>query len=292
MPTELQFNFTQTKVDAEISKARSWRGVSAEFVRMDSGSEYEFEWNGGSHYVALHDLILRDGEMTVDGMASIPGGDLRGKLSYVPPDRQLKGWARSEERTNTFVVVCFDPDTLSQETETLYRNSDFKPQIYFHDLQLQQTLMKLQSILAAGNRYDNLYAETLGLITALEIYHLQGQPPALAMVSRGGLSQNQMKLVDEFIRDEMNAELSLDMLAGLTGLSRFHFSRAFKVSFGVPPHQYVKLRRVEKAKSLLSTTASDVQTVAIAVGLKSSVRMIRAFQEILGTTPGKFRRNV
>jgi AraC family transcriptional regulator len=56
----------------------------------------------------------------------------------------------------------------------------------------------------------------------------------------------------EYVRANISKEVSLADLANLVGLSRYHFSRAFKKSTGLAPYQFVIAKRVECAKGLLS----------------------------------------
>jgi AraC family transcriptional regulator len=63
---------------------------------------------------------------------------------------------------------------------------------------------------------------------------------------RGGLASWQQKKVVDYIGDQLDKEISLRDLAALAQLSPFHFARAFKQSFGEPPHRYHMARRIER----------------------------------------------
>lgn len=66
-------------------------------------------------------------------------------------------------------------------------------------------------------------------------------------------------------------DLGVDDLARAAGLSRAHFSRAFRAAFGEPPHAYLLTRRLERAAALLRTTDRSVADVCFSVGLKRAV---------------------
>jgi transcriptional regulator GlxA family with amidase domain len=64
--------------------------------------------------------------------------------------------------------------------------------------------------------------------------------------------------------------LTVDRLAKIAGLSRFHFIRAFRAATGRTPHQYLRERRLERARELLVTTPMPVTEICDAVGKTST----------------------
>ena len=88
---ELHLEFRDSERPVETHASKSWRGVSVQHSRLKLPVEYEFQWDGGCHYLAYHDLILLDGEMEVEGGKPVAGGDLRGQMTFVPKDQGLTG---------------------------------------------------------------------------------------------------------------------------------------------------------------------------------------------------------
>ena len=121
---ELQIQFQDSGADAEIALAKSWRGVSVQFSRLRLPAEYAFRWEGNSHYLCYHDLVLIDGEMEILGEAPIAGGDLRDKMTYVPVGQTIDGWAKPADRLNAFTVVCFDPNVMEEELQAGFNGPD------------------------------------------------------------------------------------------------------------------------------------------------------------------------
>jgi AraC-like DNA-binding protein len=66
--------------------------------------------------------------------------------------------------------------------------------------------------------------------------------------------------------------------------------RAFKKSFGVPVHRYLLQKRIQAAKSMLSHSDKSLLTVALEVGFSDQPAFNRRFREIVGTSPGQWRR--
>jgi AraC family transcriptional regulator len=116
-----------------------------------------------------------------------------------------------------------------------------------------------------------------------------GAPPVPALV-RGGLAGWQCRLVTRHIEEHLADTLSLAHLADLVGLSRYHFCRAFKQSFGVPPHHYHMERRIAQAKLLLANQATSVTEIGFDVGYGQTSAFSAAFRKATGSTPSHFRR--
>lgn len=86
--------------------------------------------------------------------------------------------------------------------------------------------------------------------------------------------------------------IDVDAMASAAGLSRAHFSRAFRAAFGQPPHVYLLTRRLERAASLLRHTDHTVADICIAVGLTSVGSFTTSFKRMYGATPAAYRASL
>lgn len=109
--------------------------------------------------------------------------------------------------------------------------------------------------------------------------------------SRGGLSQRVLNRVQEYVDLHLGENLELDQLARTAGMSLHHFAHAFKVSAGVPPHQFVLQRRIGLACDLLIRTDRPIADIAIAAGFSDQSHLTRHFRRSLAVSPGAFRRS-
>ena len=84
--------------------------------------------------------------------------------------------------------------------------------------------------------------------------------------------------------------LALRELAGIAGLSAYHFGRMFKRAVGAAPHQYVVERRVERAKAMLRTTDASLVDISLSTGFCGQSHFTSVFRRLAGATPTEFRK--
>ncbi|MDA0181275.1 AraC family transcriptional regulator [Solirubrobacter phytolaccae] len=83
--------------------------------------------------------------------------------------------------------------------------------------------------------------------------------------------------------------LGVDDMAAAAGLSRAHFSRAFRKEFGVSPHVYLLTRRLERAAALLRNTDRSIAEICLDVGLTSVGSFTTSFKRMFDATPTQYR---
>lgn len=93
-----------------------------------------------------------------------------------------------------------------------------------------------------------------------------------------------------YIESHFGEPLTLDDVAGASGLSRFHLSRTFAATVGQPVVTYLRGRRLSEAARLLVSGAPDILQVALGAGYNSHEAFTRAFRDQFGLTPDEARR--
>jgi AraC family transcriptional regulator len=99
---------------------------------------------------------------------------------------------------------------------------------------------------------------------------------------------NQVKVVT-YIDSNLSDALFVAALARLAGVSSSHFHRAFRLRFGITPHAYVILKRIELAKNLMLTTNDALSQIALACGMTDQSHFTRTFRRITGQSPHRWR---
>ena len=144
--------------------------------------------------------------------------------------------------------------------------------------------------LAAGGAGGRLAAESLANVLAVNLirHALAPRPPARRR--DGTLPRARLRAIVEYIEEHLDASPSLEQLAAVAGLSPYYFARQFKRATGLPPHQYVIARRVERAKQLLQTGSDfSLAEVAAHAGFSDQSQLSRHFKRLVGATPRQFR---
>src|SRR5246127_3267325 len=92
-----------------------------------------------------------------------------------------------------------------------------------------------------------------------------------------------------FIESHLAEELTLDEVAAIGGVSRFHMVRAFAAATGYPVRRYVRARRLSEAARALAGGAPDILTLALEADYGSHEAFTRAFRDHFGVTPEQVR---
>ena len=106
----------------------------------------------------------------------------------------------------------------------------------------------------------------------------------------GTLPREKLRAIVAYVEDHRDAGPTLEQLAAVAHLSAYHFARQFKAATGLPPHQYVLARRVERAKQLLQA-GTDLSPAEVAAHAGFSYQSVfsQHFKRLVGVTPGQFR---
>jgi AraC family transcriptional regulator len=140
-----------------------------------------------------------------------------------------------------------------------------------------------------GALSGRLYAESLANVLAVHLLRHYTAFGSDGQRFSGGLSGQRLRLVTDFIGDNYGRDLSLTELAGVTGMSPFHFAREFKKSTGTTPHQYLIKFRVNRAKALLAESKLPLVEVGFRSGFSHQSHFTRLFHRVTGTTPHSYR---
>jgi AraC-like DNA-binding protein len=108
--------------------------------------------------------------------------------------------------------------------------------------------------------------------------------------TRGGLAPWQVKRACERLDSDLGGKLSLQQIAAEFDLSVSHFSRAFRTSTGLPPHQWLLRQRVKAAKQLMSVRGLPLSEIAISAGFANQSHFTRVFSAAVGVSPAAWRR--
>ena len=274
-------------IDFDQFKRKSWPGISVENVRIAGPTEYDFRLQISSNFLVLLDLHRVEGETEVNGGPRTHKKNLRHRLSFAPAGSEIRGWTRTIKPAS-FTAVYFDARPPEHHQCDL---SQLPARTEFEDNMLRTTMLQLHAILYDASLDQSGYAETLATLLAFELDRLRSQTKG-APALKSGLAPWQVRIVIDHLESHLSDRTSIAELSGMLNLSRFHFIRAFKKAVGVPPHQFIMQRRIERARELLADRDLTVGDIAKRTGFGGIAQLTRAFRRIVGTTPTSFRRNL
>lgn len=157
--------------------------------------------------------------------------------------------------------------------------------------QIEQLAMMLRNELHRGrDGMGQLYIDSLAnalMVNVLRDYSITKAQPT---IYEGGLSDRTLFQAIEYIDHHLSQSIKLEDLSNHVGISKFHFSRLFKKSMGITPHQYVMQQRIERAKQLLAKDNLSISDIALDCGFNSHAHLSKYFRNYVGMTPKAYRQ--
>lgn len=137
---------------------------------------------------------------------------------------------------------------------------------------------------------NHVFVDHMMLALTTHVAQTYGGLQSKTEPSRGGLAPWQAKRACERLESDLGGKLSLQKIAAELDLSVSHFSRAFRISIGLPPHQWLLQQRVKAAKQLMSVRDLPLSEIAISAGFANQSHFTRVFSSIVGASPAVWRR--
>lgn len=134
-----------------------------------------------------------------------------------------------------------------------------------------------------------LFVDQLGATIATHLVR-QYSGVRLPSTAKSPLSKSHEDRAKAMLRSNIDGDISIGDVALACGLSRSHFTRAFKETTGLTPHQWLLDQRVAKARELLSRSRISLVEVAALCGFADQSHLTRLFTKVVGASPGKWRR--
>lgn len=96
----------------------------------------------------------------------------------------------------------------------------------------------------------------------------------------------------DYMADSLGERIKLADAAEVACFSPFHYQRMFGQAFGETPHEFLKRRRLEKAKQLLASSNREITEVCLEVGYESLGSFSSLFRSTYGMPPQEYRRTL
>ena len=269
-----------------------WNGMYADTVQVIRHEPFEFSYRGPYHLLIAAERIERvDGETRLESLPKSAARTINRKMTFVPAGRELQGWQKPRTLAR---ITCFYINPLAPllDPQLGFARVEFKPQLHFFDQDLWETAMKLRAQVESAESGRRHYAEALSLVLLHELLRINNDSAAPEPIVYGGLAAWQQRRVADYIEEHLSEDIPLSTLAGLANLSPYHFSRAFRQSFAMPPHRYHISRRIDRAKCMLANVSLSVTEVGHKLGFSESSAFATTFRKFTNSSPSEFRRSL
>lgn len=267
---------------------RSWTGMSAHIAELRCEGALHVDL--GSEWPMLS-VVLDE----VGGHLNIRSKAFRGRspphdgpLSFIPARLDAHGRA-SDVRFLRHLTLQFDVPTLARMAEDeIDPIHAWTPQLMFSDPGIMHLAQLFAEECANDEPRCQLYGDTLSIALLLALARLNtSKNPS---VPRGRLAPWQLRCVTEYFAAHLANEVQLQTVSDLVKLSRSYFSRAFKISTGLAPHQWLLRARISRAEQLLLETDLPIAQIAVEAGFADQSHLTRTFARVTGQSPRAWQR--
>lgn len=261
------------------SLATEWQTIAIAYMSQPA---YELP----ESCTSLHGIAISTAstvvERTIDGITkselSSPGS-----MVVVPANvGHSSRWSHEEE----MLMIGLDPTLFAYAIDDAALGSTrLVPQFLTPDPLVYQLGLALRTLLQQDPRGSRLYAETTAAMLSVHLLKNYGEQKLEFREYSDGLPRSTLRQVIEYIDANLNHELGLAELAAIAHLSPHYFTRLFKRSTGLTPHQFVIRCRVKRAKTLLLSGQDSIAAIAQQVGFASQAHLTVHVKRLLGVTP-------
>ncbi|MCC8959803.1 helix-turn-helix transcriptional regulator [Bradyrhizobium sp. Pear77] len=168
----------------------------------------------------------------------------------------------------------------------------YRPGVGVDDSTIRALVTSLMPAFDHPEQASRVFVEHVTMAVGIHAAKTYGGMQLVVRPLRGGLAPWQMRRTEETLAANLQGDVSLADLANDCGVSLAHFSRAFRRSTGLSPHQWLLKRRVDEAKGLLRDRTLSLSDVALSCGFADQPHFTRVFAKLTGLTPGAWRRNL
>jgi AraC family transcriptional regulator len=166
----------------------------------------------------------------------------------------------------------------------------YQPGIGHDDAIVRHLGGSLMEALRRPEETNQVFVDHMMLAFTAHVAQIYGGLQRITEIARGGLAAWQVKRACEKLEAELGGKIPLEQIAAEFDLSASHFSRAFRVSTGLPPHKWLLRQRVRTAKQLMAVRGLSLSEIAIASGFANQSHFTRVFSAEVGISPGAWRR--
>lgn len=170
-----------------------------------------------------------------------------------------------------------------------------RPQLYLpphlstHDSVIHALGQSLLPALARPDRASQMFIDHVGLAFQAHVAQRYGGIGERRRPEPGKLTPSQARRAKELLLEHLDGNIGLADVASACGLSRGYFVKAFHQTTGLPPHRWLIVQRVERAKEWMRNPELSLSMIALACGFADQSHFSRTFTRVIGVNPRRWR---
>lgn len=181
-------------------------------------------------------------------------------------------------------------DVVRQAGASRVSELSYEPGVGHDDEVIRHIGASLQDGLQRPDETNQIFVDHMMLALTAHVAQTYGGLKRAAETNRGGLAPWQVKRACDRLESDLTGKVALEKIAAELGLSVSHFSRGFRISTGLPPHQWLLRQRVRAAKQLMTVRDLPLSEIAMSAGFANQSHFTRVFSSMVGVSPGTWRR--
>ena len=255
-------------IDVDVSPEPAWADYS---VPTHASLSIHLEHAGGRA-----ELRLKRDQPAPDGSHSI---------CFTPAGAPIWGYTQGAMRA-AGIKLDFDLRRVCEAVGHKLITPD-QPRAFRND-RLRRLAECLADECRKPDQCNRLYLDALTVAVCIDFLRLSAKPPSRRT---GRLAASQVRRTTDYVMEHLSEPVRLSALADLTGLSQWHFARAFKAATGLSPHQWQLNARIAKAQELLLSRSMPHAQIALEVGFAEQSHLCRVFKNVIGLSPAAWLRD-
>ncbi|MBR0839316.1 helix-turn-helix transcriptional regulator [Bradyrhizobium liaoningense] len=268
-----------------------WNGGSANYATLSSWSGEATSESGINELYFSFAQRDTDAELFFDGKRThrVRGGGQH--VLFAPSQSKVKTQVRSHYDVDAVAIRLTDAFLISCAERDKRQLTELHPALDSLDDVDWLFARVIREECRRGAPNGVLCIETAAAMLGISLLRkqLSAQIP-LGAVRKGGLSPLALRIACEYLMERLDEDVHLSDVAAVVGLSIGHFALAFKKSTGRSPHAWLRSKRIEKARALLTRPELSIGDIAPLVGYANQASFGLAFRQEIGLSPRAWRR--
>lgn len=288
-----------------VDDERAWRALPASSAANSSARviatrwrsldhrtrEVEAETPGDSHLVAI---VLRneDVRLSLAGRTIHDGAAGAGMLQVTEPSVSVSCVFRGPYdvlhlHVPNRLIAEFSRDVKGAEPGGLHSAARLT-----QDPVAERLGRALLASEEAANPFGRLYADCISTAIVARLLGSTWRTTSGARPKVAELTRWRLRRVTEYVEANLGELVNLAGLAAAAGLTRMHFAAQFRAATGLPPHEYLLRRRIERAQEMLAGDTTSLVEIALSIGFQTQSHFTSVFKRFVGQPPRAWRQSL